>query len=52
MTPWSGCRALNDGEFFALNADVPTSLDGRYFGPSLLSSMIGHAAPIWTVRDR
>jgi conjugative transfer signal peptidase TraF len=52
MTPWSGCRALNDGEFFALNADVPTSLDGRYFGPSLLSSMIGRAAPIWTVRDR
>jgi conjugative transfer signal peptidase TraF len=52
MTPWSGCRALNDGEFFALNADVPTSLDGRYFGPSMLSSMIGRAAPIWTVRDR
>ena len=52
MTPWSGCQALNDGEFFALSADVPTSLDGRYFGPSLLSSMIGRAAPIWTVRDR
>ena len=29
MTSWSGCRALSDGEFFALNADVPTSLDGR-----------------------
>jgi conjugative transfer signal peptidase TraF len=52
MTPWSGCRALSDGEFFALNADVPTSLDGRYFGPSLLSSVIGRATPIWTVRER
>jgi conjugative transfer signal peptidase TraF len=52
MTPWSGCRALNDGEFFALNADVPTSLDGRYFGPSLLSSVIGRAIPVWTVKER
>ena len=52
MTPWSGCRALNDGEFFALNADALTSLDGRYFGPSPLSSAIGRAIPIWTVRER
>ena len=52
MTPWSGCRALSDGEFFALNADVQTSLDGRYFGPSLLSSVIGRATPVWTVKDR
>ena len=52
MTSWSGCRALSSGEFFALNADVPTSLDGRYFGPSPLSSAIGRAIPIWTVRER
>ncbi len=52
MTSRSGCRALSDGEFFALNADVPTSLDGRYFGPSLLSSVIGRAIPIWTVKER
>jgi conjugative transfer signal peptidase TraF len=52
MTSWSGCRALSDGEFFALNADVPTSLDGRYFGPSLLSSVIGRAIPVWTVKER
>ena len=52
MTSWSGCRALSDGEFFALNADVPTSLDGRYFGPSPLSSAIGRAIPIWTERER
>ena len=52
MTSWSGCRVLSDGEFFALNGDVPTSLDGRYFGPLLLSSVIGRATPIWTVKDR
>jgi conjugative transfer signal peptidase TraF len=52
MTAWSGCRSLRDGEFFALNADVPTSLDGRYFGPSLLSSVIGRAIPVWTVKER
>jgi len=52
MTSWSGCRALSKGEFFALNADAPTSLDGRYFGPSPLSSAIGRAIPIWTVRER
>ncbi len=52
MTSWSGCRALSDGEFFALNPDVPTSLDGRYFGPSPLSSVIGLAIPVWTERER
>jgi len=52
MTSWSGCRALSKGEFFALNADAPTSLDGRYFGPSPLSSAIGRAIPIWTERER
>ncbi len=52
ITSWSGCRALSDSEFFALNADVPTSLDGPYFGPSLLSSAIGRAIPVWTERER
>jgi conjugative transfer signal peptidase TraF len=52
MTAWSGCRALSDSEFFALNADVPTSLDGRYFGPSPLSSVIGRAIPVWNVKER
>ena len=51
MTSWSGCRALSDGELFVLNADVPASLDGRYFGPSLLSSAIGRAIPVWTVKE-
>jgi conjugative transfer signal peptidase TraF len=52
ITSWSGCRALNDGELFALNADVPTSLDGRYFGPLPLSFVIGRALPLWTMNQR
>jgi conjugative transfer signal peptidase TraF len=52
MTPWAGCRTLRDGELFALNADVPASLDGRYFGPSLVSSVIGRAVPVWTGKER
>jgi conjugative transfer signal peptidase TraF len=52
MTPWSGCRALRDGELFALNADVPQSLDGRYFGPLPLSLVIGRALPLWIVSQR
>jgi type IV secretory pathway protease TraF len=43
---------LSDSEFSAFNADVPTSLDGRYFGPSLLSSVIGRAIAVWTERER
>jgi conjugative transfer signal peptidase TraF len=52
MTPWSGCRAMRDGELFVLNADMPASLDGRYFGPSPASSVIGRAVPLWTGNQR
>jgi type IV secretory pathway protease TraF len=52
MTSWSGSRALSDGEFFALDADVPASLDGRCFSPSLRSAVIGRAIPVWTVKER
>jgi conjugative transfer signal peptidase TraF len=52
MISWSGCWALSEGEFLALNADVPASLDGRYFGPSPLSSALGRAIPVWTVKER
>lgn len=48
LVAWSGCRALGDDECFALNPDVPGSLDGRYFGPSPLRAVIGRAIPLWT----
>lgn len=45
---WRGCRTLRSGEVFFLNADHASSLDGRYFGPLDVDSIIGRAAPIWT----
>jgi conjugative transfer signal peptidase TraF len=45
---WRGCRRLQDGEIFVLMEDVPASLDGRYFGPTPISSVIGYAVPLWT----
>ncbi|WP_268843584.1 S26 family signal peptidase [Acidocella facilis] len=46
---WSGCRALRTGEIFLMNASVPDSLDGRYFGPLPVTSIIGRATPLWLV---
>jgi type IV secretory pathway protease TraF len=45
---WQGCRTLGAGEIFLMNWDVQDSLDGRYFGPILKSSVIGRALPLWT----
>lgn len=46
MPAWSGCLTLQDGEIFLLNGH-PKSLDGRYFGKTDLSSVIGVAQPVW-----
>lgn len=43
---WSGCHALRAGQLFLLNA-APTSLDGRYFGPTPITSVVGRAVPLW-----
>ncbi len=48
---WSGCRTLRPDEIFLMNAAVPDSLDGRYFGPLPVSSVIGRAVPLWTRND-
>ena len=45
---WDGCWRLGGGEVFLLNARVPGSFDGRYFGPSPVSDIIGRATPLWT----
>jgi len=44
---WDGCHRLDD-ELFPLMADVPTSFDGRYFGPVPMSAVIGRLVPLWT----
>jgi conjugative transfer signal peptidase TraF len=45
---WTGCRTLSPGQIFVLNPSVPDSLDGRYFGPLPISSVVGRAMPLWT----
>ena len=45
---WAGCRTLRVGELFLLNAAVPDSLDGRYFGALPTSTVLGRATPLLT----
>lgn len=50
MPIWDGCFTLKAGEFFLLN--VPEkSLDGRYFGATSASQIIGIATPVWVRTD-
>lgn len=44
---WSGCQRLRKGEVFLMNTTVWDSLDGRYFGPFPVTSIIGRAMPLW-----
>jgi conjugative transfer signal peptidase TraF len=45
---WSGCRTLAPGDVFLMNPTVPDSLDGRYFGPLPIASIVARAVPLWT----
>jgi len=49
---WQSCRSIGRGEVFVMNPDVPDSLDGRYFGPVPVASIIGRAVPLWTDEGR
>ena len=51
LPQWRGCFVLLPGQLFLLNWGAPASLDGRYFGALPVSSIIGRAAPLWTVED-
>ncbi|WP_454882615.1 S26 family signal peptidase [Sphingomonas oryzagri] len=44
---WSGCRTLRDHQYLLLMADVPDSFDGRYFGVTNGSDIIGRARLLW-----
>ena len=48
LPDWQGCRSLVSGEVFLMNTVPPDSLDGRYFGPLPLTTVVGRADPIWT----
>ena len=45
---WSGCHTLSRAEVFLMNPAVPGSLDGRYFGPLPVTSIVARAVPLWT----
>ena len=45
---WQGCTVLAAEQVFLFNGDRPASLDGRYFGPLLRTTIVGRAQPIWT----
>jgi conjugative transfer signal peptidase TraF len=48
LPDWQGCRALAPCEVFVMNTVPADSLDGRYFGPLPLTTIVGRAVPIWT----
>ena len=45
---WSGCRTLHRDEVFLLMENVRDSFDGRYFGPTPDSRVVGLLDPLWT----
>ncbi|WP_292531339.1 S26 family signal peptidase [Mesorhizobium sp.] len=51
LPSWQGCRRLAHGEIFLMNWDMPDSLDGRYFGPLPVTSIVARALPLWTDAD-
>jgi len=47
MPWWSGCVTLRNGAMFLLMARSPASFDGRYFGPTNRSDIVGKATLLW-----
>jgi conjugative transfer signal peptidase TraF len=47
MPRWYGCHLMLPGELFLLSPDAPASFDGRYFGISPATDIIGTAKLLW-----
>jgi conjugative transfer signal peptidase TraF len=47
LPAWSGCRDLGSSDVFLLMENVPDSFDGRYFGITQRTSVIGKLVPLW-----
>jgi conjugative transfer signal peptidase TraF len=45
---WQDCRTIGADEIFVMNRRAPGSFDGRYFGPTARTQVIGRARPVWT----
>jgi type IV secretory pathway protease TraF len=48
---WQGCQLIAKGEVFLMNWQSDDSLDGRYFGPLPVASILGRAVPLWTFAE-
>ncbi|RIK94142.1 MAG: S26 family signal peptidase [Proteobacteria bacterium] len=48
---WKGCHQIGANELFLMNIGVLDSLDGRYFGPLAVTTVIGRATPLYTDED-
>ncbi|GLH77075.1 peptidase S26 [Bradyrhizobium sp. SSBR45G] len=48
LPDWHGCLIISDGQVFLMNWQSDSSLDGRYFGLTATSDVIGRAVPVWT----
>ena len=47
MPWWTGCRTLADGDYLLLIPGAGASFDGRYFGETRASAILGEARLIW-----
>ena len=47
MPWWSGCDLLRSGEFLLLSPGVPDAFDGRYFGVTGRTEIVGKARLLW-----
>lgn len=47
LPSWQGCRTLRAGQVFLLNATIPDSFDGRYFGVLSADAITARAEPLW-----
>lgn len=47
MPWWTGCRRVLADQIFLLSPDAPASFDGRYFGVSPTSDIVGTARALW-----
>jgi len=48
MPWWNGCMRLHGHQFFLLMTSSPASFDGRYFGVTDGTQIVGKARPLWT----
>jgi conjugative transfer signal peptidase TraF len=48
LPAWHGCKTLRANEVFLLMPDAHASFDGRYFGPTPASQVVGLLDPLWT----